>query len=531
MRIPFDSLCLACVSRGLQELVGGRLQDVLQLDELTIALCIYSRKPQWVLLSASADVARIHRLAARPKAHIRLGAQGLELRRRLSGAHLVSVGQRGFDRVLDMRFSTAEGEAGLIAELMGKHSNLMLASEDGRLLAALKWVGRKHSKRPILPASFYAPPPFPPRLPVLEAKPGEELREFEGASPFLLRLIAADPGALERARVAVSTGKFEPVYCRGHGAYPIDVSALGLSCAPAKDFDLALEEHFGDLDARLRADRRRAQLKTQLERVLLAREVALDQLEQAAETASTARRLQEQAELLLAYAREIEPGSDSATLIDYNGAQVSVSLNPDLTAQENADLLFKRARKAKAGAGIAARQLEWVRAEVESLRAMLVSLEAADGSAVAQIEAEAEAHRWLHHQHAPTTDPKERPYEGHAVKELVAPGGWRVLYGENATANDYLTTRLARPNDWWLHVRAGVSAHVVIPTANKPDRVPREALEFAAQVAVRNSPSKHSSHVPVDYCLKKHVRRPKGAAAGTALYTHERTLHVDPKSP
>jgi predicted ribosome quality control (RQC) complex YloA/Tae2 family protein len=33
--------------------------------------------------------------------------------------------------------------------------------------------------------------------------------------------------------------------------------------------------------------------------------------------------------------------------------------------------------------------------------------------------------------------------------------------------------------------------------------------------------------VPVDYTLKKHVRKPKGSAAGFATYTHEKTLHVN----
>jgi predicted ribosome quality control (RQC) complex YloA/Tae2 family protein len=31
----------------------------------------------------------------------------------------------------------------------------------------------------------------------------------------------------------------------------------------------------------------------------------------------------------------------------------------------------------------------------------------------------------------------------------------------------------------------------------------------------------------VDYTLKKYVRKPRGAAKGTALYTHEKTLHVE----
>jgi predicted ribosome quality control (RQC) complex YloA/Tae2 family protein len=50
---------------------------------------------------------------------------------------------------------------------------------------------------------------------------------------------------------------------------------------------------------------------------------------------------------------------------------------------------------------------------------------------------------------------------------------------------------------------------------------------FAAKVAVQHSPQKHAGFVAVDYTLKKYVRKPRGAAKGTALYTHEKTLHVE----
>ena len=114
-----------------------------------------------------------------------------------------------------------------------------------------------------------------------------------------------------------------------------------------------------------------------------------------------------------------------------------------------------------------------------------------------------------------------------APATLMAPGGLTVLYGENAESNDYLTLRVAKPSDWWLHVRGHVSAHVVIQTRNQPEKVSKEALMFAAKVAVQHSSLKHSGYVPVDYTLKKYVRKPRGGPKGTALYTHEKTLHVE----
>jgi predicted ribosome quality control (RQC) complex YloA/Tae2 family protein len=108
--------------------------------------------------------------------------------------------------------------------------------------------------------------------------------------------------------------------------------------------------------------------------------------------------------------------------------------------------------------------------------------------------------------------------------------GWEILYGENATSNDYLTTRVARPDDLWLHVRAAASAHVVIRTGGRADRVPPRVLEQAARAAAAHSESKHAGLVPVDYVLRKHVRKPRRSAPGLVTYQNEKTLFISPET-
>ena len=77
-------------------------------------------------------------------------------------------------------------------------------------------------------------------------------------------------------------------------------------------------------------------------------------------------------------------------------------------------------------------------------------------------------------------------------------------------------------------MRSSTSAHVVIKTRGHPEAVPRSVIEHAALLCARHSSQKHSGLVPVDFTLKKHVRKPRGAAPGSADYHHETTLHVTP---
>lgn len=171
-------------------------------------------------------------------------------------------------------------------------------------------------------------------------------------------------------------------------------------------------------------------------------------------------------------------------------------------------------------------QMERLKRGRDELIDMVTEIEQSQTQAeIEQLRATALARNWLQRAQI-QTDKADRPYEGHRIKELVAPGGYAVLYGENATSNDYLTLRVAKPSDIWLHVRGAVSAHVIIRTHNQPEKVQKETLLWAARVAANHSPQKHSEIVAVDYTLKKYVRRPRGAAAGTVIYEREKTLHV-----
>ena len=54
----------------------------------------------------------------------------------------MGIRQVRFDRILEIDFESPDGEFLLVAELMGKHSNLMLLDSTRKVIAAAKWVGK-----------------------------------------------------------------------------------------------------------------------------------------------------------------------------------------------------------------------------------------------------------------------------------------------------------------------------------------------------------------------------------------------------
>lgn len=507
-RIPFDSFTLAAVVRELQAFVGGKVQGIRQPNETDIAIGLYAGGGEgMLLLSCDPNFARAYLITKRPGTIPNPPAFLSALRSRLEGARVAAVRQIQGDRLMEILFETSHGDYRLIAELMGKHSNLILVEPGGRVLAAAKWVGKSKSSRPVISGTPYEWPP------VLEG--GEDLKP----SPFYKTLAAV----LGHAPVAD-----QAVIVTGQGAYPTSVAALGYTEFTRSSISVALEQYFGQAIPVAWAESLRATLVTGLNRIILAREVALSDLRQAEEAGGRAPTWQRYGELLMAYGTMIRGGVETAEVWDYEGNPLSIKVDPELDYKENANRYFERAKKAKRAMGLVRDQIDRLSADRADLLDHLRRVEAAERlETLRELQEEARRRKWLMAMAVPAKNKEDRPYEGHRIRELAAPGGWTVLFGENAASNDYLTLRVARPSDWWLHIRGATSAHVVIVTRNQPERVQRETLEFAAKVAVQNSPSKHAGYVAVDYTLRRYVRRPKGAPKGTALYTHEKTLHIE----
>ena len=107
------------------------------------------------------------------------------------------------------------------------------------------------------------------------------------------------------------------------------------------------------------------------------------------------------------------------------------------------------------------------------------------------------------------------------------PGGWQVLVGRTDTDNDYLSFQVARPDDWWFHVRRMPGSHVILqgPPGANPDR---ETLHRAAAIAAYHSKARTAGVVAVSGTRVRDVSKARGAKAGTVQIRHEQVFKVRP---
>jgi predicted ribosome quality control (RQC) complex YloA/Tae2 family protein len=113
------------------------------------------------------------------------------------------------------------------------------------------------------------------------------------------------------------------------------------------------------------------------------------------------------------------------------------------------------------------------------------------------------------------------------VFEYELPGGWKVLAGKTNEDNDRLSIKVAKPNDWWFHVRGMPGSHVIlqVPGKEEPDR---ETLKRAAAIAAYHSKARGGGTVSVSCTRARYVTKPRGAERGTVEIRKETVLKVRP---
>ena len=113
------------------------------------------------------------------------------------------------------------------------------------------------------------------------------------------------------------------------------------------------------------------------------------------------------------------------------------------------------------------------------------------------------------------------------LRTYTLPGGWQVLVGRTDADNDFLSFEVARPDDWWFHIRGMPGSHVILqgPPGTDPDR---ETLHRAAAIAAYHSKARDAGVVAVSGTRVRDVSKPRGAKAGTVQIRHEKVFKVRP---
>jgi len=115
------------------------------------------------------------------------------------------------------------------------------------------------------------------------------------------------------------------------------------------------------------------------------------------------------------------------------------------------------------------------------------------------------------------------------VSYLLAEG-WTALVGRTDADNDALSLKVARPDDWWFHVRGMPGSHVVLQGPPGAE-AGRDLLKQAAAIAAWHSKAREGGLVAVSGTRARYVTKPRGAKPGTVQIRKEELFKVRPAVP
>ena len=577
--MAFDVIFATAVAKELDgALAGARVEKVYQPSKEEILLfCRVGRETKKLIVSSSPASARVCFTETAGENPAAPPMFCMLLRKHLAGAQIENVETVGFERAIKITFACRD-ELGfecrryLIAEIMGKYSNIIFTGDDDgkmKILGVTKPVDMTtSSRRQLLPGMIYqSPPPQDKASPLDETEEGF-LSRFEnypqgkdaerffidaylGFSPVVAREIVHRAGCdgmaageADAKRLAsdflalmekVKNGEFVPYAVYGTGGEPEEFSYTEITYLPGagKRF-----ESFSDLLSAFYGKKAEAEaLKNRVgatEALIVTAKKRLtkklDILSAELEECKDAEKYRRWGELITGSLYMLTGKAGEATVTDYYSdppRTVTIPLDEKLTASQNAARYYKKYNKLKTARTIAAEQAEKARAELEYLKTVEASLALCECAAdVSEIREELMKTGYLRR---PVQVKGQKPKKTEPMYFHTSLGR-EIICGKNNTQNDFLSTKLAEKSDWWFHVKGGAGSHVIMRC--EPDEDP-DARDFteAAQAAAFFSDERASANVAVDYTLAKFVKKPSGSAPGHVIYTDYYTAYVNPAKP
>lgn len=554
--MAFDGLFTTAMVHELQVLQDGRISRIHQPNEHEVIFTIRAQRQNYrLLVSIHPSYSRIHFTEEAITNPPEPPMFCMVLRKHIEGGFISAVEQVETDRILTISIRSKNEigddiERKLYIEIMGRHSNMILVDPEREMIIdSLKHLPPSvNSYRTILPGQSYIPAPpqdkanpftvtedeFSTYLPTIET--GRDfVRIFSGFSPIngeelLHRLqTGADEKAFQIFQsflASFKTDNAQPTIAEKGNRTVFSATTLSHTEKTISEFDTVselLDKFYFERAKRERVKSQAADLERWLTNEISKLKTKITKLEREKQSASKLDTYQLYGELLTANNYLIPKGATEATVDNYydQGTQITIPLDPQKTAIENAQRFFNRYSKAKNALVAIAKQLDIAQDDIEYFEMVKQQVLQASPDDVAEIREELNELGFMKARGKNKRKKHKRP----KPETYHSSTGIQISVGKNNKQNDYLTFKIAARNHIWLHTKDIPGSHVVIHS-EAPDE---ETLNEAAILAAYFSKARESSSVPVDYTDIKQVKKPNGSKPGFVIYFEQKTLFVTPE--
>ncbi|MFM1841314.1 MAG: hypothetical protein RLZZ490_45, partial [Cyanobacteriota bacterium] len=388
---PVDYTTLLALCHELRrDWLPARIEQVYQRDRHTLSLALRTLGDRgWLTLSWHPQAARLC-LDQPPSRDPDTFTLSDQLRHQLKGLALIALHPiQPWERVIDLAIAKRPGEVPLyhlFLEIMGKYSNLVLTDNQQQIITVAHQVNAHQSRVRTIQTSqpYQLPPPiladqpslsegfrdWQGRVNLIPGKISQQLlKSYRGVSPMVVKHllnkagISPDidnqilaPEQWQRLFQAWQTWltRLEHHEFSGEltesgftvlrdGQAPDALQSRSRQDSPINEL---ISDYYGQRLGQARFQQLRHHLQQKLTTLITKLQQKVQTFEQRLEEAANANQYQQQADLLMAYLHQGQPGLREITLPDFDhGTPVTITLQPDKNLIQNAQKLYKHQQK------------------------------------------------------------------------------------------------------------------------------------------------------------------------------------------
>lgn len=535
--MAYDGIMMSRVVENLEsQLMRGRINKIYQISqyELLFHIRANSRNVKF-LMSIHPMYARMQLTSLSFPTPPTPNAFTMLLRKHLEGAYIESIQQIQLDRIVDMVFVGTNElkdkvKFHIYIEIMGKHSNVVIAHENNKIIDCLKRISPSmNSQRILQPGATYQ---FPP---MLEKKhPFQDdyqitdnlTRIYQGFSPELSKevLYRIDQGE-EFKDIMTTIQSSQSLYLHKSDKkeyfHVIPLTHLQTAFQEYELFE-GLDKYYDFIDQKDRIKQQTSDLSKYIHNEYQKNVSKLHKLEKSLFDSQNSDELRIKGDLLFANLHLIQKGQREVTVVNYyDDTKITIALDERFDGKTNANRYYAKYQKAKNSLQHLKTQIALTQEEISYFDTLITLMENASYYDALEIKEELENLGYLKKKKNKQVHRQKNKLH---IETYLTKDNIMIYVGKNNLQNDYLTFKMASRHDMWFHVKDMPGSHVVVHS----EELDEYTIRLASKIAAYFSKGKHSSSVPVNYTQIKTLKKPQGSKPGKVILNHYSTIYIDP---
>ena len=571
--MAFDGITVhGLVHEFNERLIDGRITKIAQPEKDELLLTIKNEKETFrLVISVNPSLPLIYLTDVNKQSPINAPMFCMLLRKHINNGRILKIEQPDMERVV-VFYIEHRNELGdlctkkLIVELMGKHSNIIFATDEDIIVDSIKHVTPVMSSvRVVMPNQQYFIPKTSDKLNPLTVSKDEFIEKiknskgvlykaiyssFTGISPVIAQEICNLTDIDSNMPVAeisddfythlyniysnmiddIKNNNFTPVIYYNNDE-PVEFNSFKLTLfgdsieKQLSTINKVIVEFYSQKDSYTRIRQKSATLRHIVDTNLNKDRKKYDlQLRQLKDT-EKAEKFKVYGELLTSYSFNVEEGAKSFTTTNfYTGDEITIPLDEHKSAIENANKYFDKYNKLKRTKAALDDIIKETKESIDYLDNISTYIDLATSEDdLTAIREELITSRYINkHVKDKRAKIKSKPLH------YISSDGYDIYVGKNNLQNEEVTFKIANTNDWWFHAKNMPGSHVIVKLKNDNKEMPDRVFEEAGAVAAFYSKAKGQSSVEIDYTKRKHLKKVAASKPGFVIYHTNYSLVAEP---